>query len=252
MEVQEQRFSKIKEFLKPTWKKQVLALIVYLVVGVEIAKFLWMTLEDWNYSRHFPEPSFLGFLIGTWLPFLLTVFPLFALCYLLSCEVIWKSFKRDRIKKVKVWEIMMFIGTILGCGTPLGLLGGGLLFELYELYPLIPGLPALPLGMTGIALIILYGGIISGAVFGILIGLIISLITLGYNKLKMISHRRIIFGAIIGILVGLIVSLIIIISYLRVYRPYMGIIVIVIGVSVALIVGLIVNLIILIYNKLKK
>ena len=183
MEVQKQRFSKIKEFLKPTWKKQVLALIVYLVVGAKIAKFLWVTLENWNYWRHFPEPSsrFLGFLIGT-LPFLLTVFPSFALCYLLSCEVIWKSFKRDRVKKVKIWEIMMFIGIILGCGTPLGLFGGGLL--LYELYPLIPGLPALPLGIAAADLIIIYGGIISGAVFGILIGLIISLITLGYNKLK--------------------------------------------------------------------
>jgi len=246
MKVQKQKPSKIKEFLKPIWKKQVLALIVYLVVGAKIAKFLWMTLKNWGYSMHLPEP---GFLIGTWLIFLLTVFPSFALCYLLSC-VIWKNLKRDRIKKVKVWEITMFIGMILGCGTPLGLFGGGLL--LYELYPLIPGLPELPLGMAAVALIVLYGGIISGAVFGILIGLIINLITLGYNKLKMISHRRIIFGAIIGILVGLIVSLIIIISYLRVYRPYMGIIVIVIGVSVALIVGLIVNLIILIYNKLKK
>jgi len=243
MKVQKQKPSKIKEFLKPIWKKQVLALIVYLVVGAKIAKFLWMTLKNWGYSMHLPEP---GFLIGTWLIFLLTVFPSFALCYLLSC-VIWKNLKRDRIKKVKVWEITMFTGIILGCGTPLGLFGGGLL--LYELYPLIPRLPELPLGMAAVALIVLYGGIISGAVFGILIGLIINLITLGYNKLKMISHRRIIFGAIIGILAGLIVSLIIVNNY---RRAYMGIIGIVTGVLVALIVGLIVNLIILIYNKLKK
>ena len=177
MEVQKQKFSKIKKFLKPTWKKQVLSLVGYFCFGSVTIKFFSLVLSPLI-------KYFLSRLANqAWILFSLFIFFSFALFYLLSCLIFWKFFKRDRIRKIRIWEITMFIGIILGC-SPLGFWAEPFIYPIYPLLKfLFPDFLILQ-AEGGLWWRVEIGGVILGAVIGILVGVIASLIIFIYNKLK--------------------------------------------------------------------
>ena len=79
----------IIEFLKPTWKKQILFLYFWLTIFISRLISIEKLKEN---------VFFIGLLL--------------ILFYLLSCFVINRVLKKE--SKIKLWEITMFLGTVVG------------------------------------------------------------------------------------------------------------------------------------------
>ena len=174
---QKQKLSKIKEFLKPTWKKQVLASVGYLYFGSVTIGFFSLILIPLikNFLSQLENQA--------WILLSLFIFFPFALFYLLSCLIIWKVSKKDRVRGLKIWEVTMFIGIILG-GSPLGFWAEPFIYPIYPLLKLLIPDFLVPQAEGGLWWRVEVGGVIFGAVIGILVGVIASLIIFIYNKLK--------------------------------------------------------------------
>jgi len=80
--IKEKQIYQIIEFLKPTWKKQILFFFCYFLLTV-------INVEDFKKGVLF-----------------------LVLAYLLSCVVIKRVLKSTN--KIKIWEITMFLGTAFG------------------------------------------------------------------------------------------------------------------------------------------
>ena len=172
-----QKFSKIKEFLKPTWKKQVLALVGYFCFGMVTIGFFFLILSSF-------DKKFLSELVGQiWILLFLFILLSFVLFYLLSCLIIWKVSKKDRMRRLKIWEVTMFIGIILGC-SPLGFWAEPFIYPIYPLLKFLFPDFLIPQAEGGMWWRVEVGGVIFGAIIGILVGVIASLIIFVYNKLK--------------------------------------------------------------------
>ena len=81
----------IIEFLKPTWKKQILFLFLYFWLTIFISRLI-------SIEKLKENVFFIGLLL--------------ILFYLLSCFVINRVLKKE--SKIKLWEITMFLGTVVG------------------------------------------------------------------------------------------------------------------------------------------
>jgi len=81
----------IIEFLKPTWKKQILFLFLYFWLTGFISRLI-------SIEKLKENVSFIGLLL--------------ILFYLLSCFVINRVLKNE--SKIKLWEITMFLGIVVG------------------------------------------------------------------------------------------------------------------------------------------
>ncbi len=181
MTTNEKPIYKIREFLKPTWKKQILFLISYFYLG-GILFHLFVEGKFLGIAYLFLAHLFVGgIFLGIAYQFLV-----FFLLYFVSCLATWIIFKSDKLRKLTFWEIGMFIGIVAGCSNPLGIPAGLLFFQLLEPVSkyLIPDFLIYPKAEGRMWWSVMVSPVIAGAIIGFLVSYIIHFGKKSANNIK--------------------------------------------------------------------